>query len=292
VRLDGFLWLAIPLVAVGLWLVHDALQRRGVPAPRPPSRVLLRLQDYLVQADLERWTPWRLLVVCALSATCVAAGVQLVVGWPLATLVSLLVGALAPLLWIQTRHGRIQAETRQGLAIALAQLAGSLAVGHTVERGAQTLATDGPMRLRPYFAQFCRDTDELDLGRAALRLRDRLADPVADLFVAGLQLHVELGGDDFRPMLGQLEKMTRAQQSIRDQVAAARVRLKYSAYVLVAAPVVILLVLRSWSPVVSAYFDSPEGMVVLLVCALAMIAGYLLMLYLGRLPGEERVLVR
>ena len=61
---------------------------------------------------------------------------------------------------------------------------------------------------------------------------------------------------------------------------------------LVAAPVVILLVLRSWSPVVAAYFDSSEGMVVLFGCALAMLGGYLLMLYFGRLPGDERVLVR
>jgi Flp pilus assembly protein TadB len=110
--------------------------------------------------------------------------------------------------------------------------------------------------------------------------------------VAGLLLHVELGGDDFRPMLGQLEKMTRAQQAIRDQVAAARARLRFSAYVLVAAPVVILLVLRSWSPVVATFFDSAEGMVALLVCTLCVIGGYCLMLYLGRMPGEERVLVR
>jgi len=50
--------------------------------------------------------------------------------------------------------------------------------------------------------------------------------------------------------------------------------------------------LRSWSPVVSAFFDSPDGVVVLVVSALVMIAGYLLTLYLGRLPGDERVLVR
>ena len=226
VRLDGLLWLAVPLIAIGLWLVHDGLQRRPPRPPRRPSQVLLRLQDYLVQADLERWTPRRLLVVCLISAIWVGACVQLVLGWPLATIAAVPLGSIVPVLWVQARHGRVQAQTRQGLATALGQLAGSLAVGHTIERGAQALATDGPPRLRPYFAQFRQDVDELDLGRAALRLRDRLADPVADLFVAGLLLHVELGGDDFRPMLAQLEKMTRAQQSIRDQIAAARARLK------------------------------------------------------------------
>lgn len=93
-------------------------------------------------------------------------------------------------------------------------------------------------------------------------------------------------------MLGELEKMTRDQQSIRDRLAGLRTRLKFSAYILLAAPVFILVTLRSWSPVVSAFFDSPDGVVVLVVSALVMIAGYLLTLYLGRLPGDERVLVR
>jgi hypothetical protein len=51
-------------------------------------------------------------------------------------------------------------------------------------------------------------------------------------------------------------------------------------------------VLRSWSPFVATFFDSAEGMVVLFVCALCVIGGYGLMLYLGRMPAEERVLVR
>ncbi len=291
-KLDGLLWLAVPLVAVGLWLAHDGLQHREQLRLPQTSRLLPRLQDYLVQADLDGWTPWRVLVVCLMSGVLARFLAQALLNWSLATIVVTLLGVLGPMRWIQTRHARVHAETRQGLATALGQLAESLAVGQTIERGARTLAGEGPVRLRPHFAQFCGDAETQDLGRAAVRFRDRLADPVVDLFVAGLLLHVELGGDDFRPMLGQLEKMTRAQQAIRDQVAAARARLRFSAYVLVAAPVLILLVLRSWSPVVAVFFDSAEGMATLFVCALCLIGGYCLMLYLGRMPGEERVLVR
>jgi tight adherence protein B len=290
-RLDGLLWVAIPLIGVGVWLMHDGLQRRQPRPRRRPRQVVVRFQDYLVQADLEGWTPKRLALLCAISGLVFGACAQLA-RWPLATILGVFVGVLVPVFWVRARHGRVHAETRQALAMALAQLGGSLAIGQTIERGAQTLARDGPPRLRVVFARFCRDADELDLGQAALRLRDHLADPVADLFVAGLLLHIELGGDDFRPMLAQLEQMTRAQQAIRDRIAGARVWLKYSSYVLVAAPIAVLVVLHSWSPAVSAYFDSPEGMVTLFVSALAMLAGYLLMLYLGRLPDEERVLVR
>src|SRR5207245_158617 len=118
------------------------------------------------------------LLVCLFSALWVGACVQLVVGWPLATIVAGLLGAIAPVKWIQGWHGRVHTETRQGLATALSQLAGSLAVGHTIERGAHTLAKDGPPRLQPHFAQFCRDLDDQDMASAAVHLRDGLADPV------------------------------------------------------------------------------------------------------------------
>jgi tight adherence protein B len=292
-RADGAVWLALPLIAMGLWLVHDGLQGRVVGPPRRPSALAGRVQDYLVQADLERWTLWRVLVLCLLGTAGAGLVVQLALAWPLATLVAVPLGALVPVLWVRSRHGRIHAETRQGLATALAQLGEGLAVGHTIERGAQTLAVDGPPRLCPHFAQFCRDADQFGLAQAALHLRDGLADPIADLFVAGLLLHVELGGNNsFHPMLRQLEQMTRAQLAVREQLAAARVRLKLSSYVLVGAPVVILLALRAWSPALAAFFDSPEGALTLALGALAMLGGYLLMLYVGRLPDEERVLVR
>ena len=87
-------------------------------------------------------------------------------------------------------------------------------------------------------------------------------------------------------MIGQRPWRPLRRESVPLEVA------KCSAYVLVAAPVLILLVLRSWSPVVATFFDSAEGMVALLVCTLCVIGGYCLMLYLGRMPGEERVLVR
>ena len=83
-RADGLLWIAIPFIAVGLWLAHDGFQSPAVVASQRPSQLLLRLQDYLVQADLERWTPWRVLLLSVVSAS---FGGLLVgwAGWGLAT---------------------------------------------------------------------------------------------------------------------------------------------------------------------------------------------------------------
>jgi len=74
---DGLLWIAIPVIAVGLWLAHDGFQSPAVVVSQRPSQLLLRLQDYLVQADLERWTPWRVLLLSVVSAS--FGG--LLVGW-------------------------------------------------------------------------------------------------------------------------------------------------------------------------------------------------------------------
>lgn len=107
-RADGLLWIAIPCIAVGLWLAHDGFQSPAVVASaRQPSQLLLRLQDYLVQADLERWTPWRVLLLCIVSAS---FGGVLVgwAGWGLATIVAVLAGLVAPLLWIQARRSGLR----------------------------------------------------------------------------------------------------------------------------------------------------------------------------------------
>ena len=203
VRADGLLWIAIPCIAVGLWLAHDGFQSPAVVrSARRPSQLLLRLQDYLVQADLERWTPWRVLLLCVVSAS---FGGVLVgwAGWGLATIVAVLVGLVAPLLWIQARHGTVirPDPSRVGHRSGATRGEPGRRPHHRARR-----ARSGRGRPAAATAVLCSvlpRRDELDLQRAALRLRDGLADPVSDLFVAGLLLHIQLGGDDFRPMLAE-----------------------------------------------------------------------------------------
>jgi Flp pilus assembly protein TadB len=65
-----------------------------------------------------------------------------------------------------------------------------------------------------------------------------------------------------------------------------------SARIVAAAPLVALIGLRAANPRYLAIFDSVVGQMVLIGCAISVGVGYAAMLYLTRLPGQKRVLVR
>jgi Flp pilus assembly protein TadB len=65
-----------------------------------------------------------------------------------------------------------------------------------------------------------------------------------------------------------------------------------SARIVAAAPVVALVGLRAANPGYVGIFDGVWGQMVLIGCATSIALGYAAMLYLTRLPGQRRVLVR
>jgi tight adherence protein B len=286
------LWLALVLVGAGIWFAHDGLTRLGGAAPRPPSRTLLRLQDVLVQAGLERATPLSVVLLCL--ALGLAAGLlsHVVVGWPLVDLALALGTGLMPLAWLRSRHARQRAVVQRALPAALDQLRDALASGLSMDRGLRGLAEQGPEPLRPYFSQFCAEVGHLKFADAVERLRDRLADPVFDLAASALLLHDEVGGMRFRACLDQLAVSLRADLAGRDRLQAARARTVYSARILAGVPAALLLLLRWWSPAAAHAFDGPVGQLLLGGCAMAIAGGYASMLWLARLPDDDRVLVR
>jgi tight adherence protein B len=288
------IWLGVATLTVGLWLLHAGLQAPsgGTPRPRRASGTRLRLQDWLVQAGLERWTPTVLVVLWLASTVLCALVARAVFGWPLFTGLAGLFGLVWPILWLRARHARRRAEIQQGLADLLAHLRTSLGQGYGVTRGLQALSEDGPERLRPHLAQLLLDADEASLVWAVRRFGDRLADPVVDLVCAALELHAELGGNSLSKMLAQLEQMVRVRLSIQDRVRATRARVLYGATIVVAWPLIALALLRWLQPDAARFYETPGGQLLLLVCAVVMCGGYLWMLWLGKLPGQERVLVR
>lgn len=286
------LWFALGLVGAGIWLAHDGLTRPSVAAPRAPSRTLLRLQDWLVQAGLEGVTPRTVAVVCLAGSLLGGLAAHALLGWPLADLVGVLAGSLAYPLWLRARHARHRARVQHALPEAIDRLRDALASGLTLDRAFQGLAEDGPEALRPLVRQFCAELRYVPFEEAVEHLRDRLADPSFDLVAGALQLHDEVGGQRFRACLGQLAEALRADLAMRDRLAATRARIVYSARLLALVPALLLVLLRWWSPLAAQTFDDAFGQILLAACALAVAGGYAAMLWMARLPGDDRVLVR
>ncbi|WP_147105254.1 type II secretion system F family protein [Nesterenkonia populi] len=152
------------------------------------------------------------------------------------------------------------------------------------------LASEGPEPLREPFDEFGRDwRSGQTLQTALTRLKDRLADPVGDRIVAALQITREVGGTDLGRLLSTLSAFLREQARTRSELEARKSWTVNGARLAVAAPWAVVLLLATQPAAAQAYagatgtFVLGAGLVISLVC-------YRLMLRIGALPQERRVL--
>ncbi|HEX9440412.1 MAG TPA: type II secretion system F family protein, partial [Roseiflexaceae bacterium] len=212
--------------------------------------------------------------------------------WGMVSAVAAGLGLLAPYAYYIRRHDRRRAQVQTSLLEAIEQLRDGIRTGLSVQEALAGLARSGPEALRAEFATLGREARLLGFDLALGAMRARLADPLFDVVAAALSVNDRLGGRHVSLVLDRLAESTRAQLRIQHEVHAQQGRTVLSARIVAAAPLVVLLGLRAANPRYLSIFDSVWGQMVLLGCALAIGLGYSAMLYLTRLPGQRRVLVR
>jgi tight adherence protein B len=290
------LWVPLILLGAGVWLAHDGIAPR--PAGRHHPRTLApveRLKDWLAQADLPGVTIWHVVGLCC--AGCLIGGMAgfVAFGVPVTTALGGVAGALAVPTWLRARHTWRRPARQRAIAEALERMRDTLGSGLTLDRAFQGLANDGPEALQRAFRQFEAElpphTDSF--ATAAVRLRDRLADPTWDLFTAGLLLHDEVGSARFGSCLDHLARWQRSDLGLRDRLVAARARIVLTARVMAILPVILLVLVRWWSPAATSHMlETPLGQGLLAASVVCIVIGYAWMLWLARLPDDERILVR
>jgi len=152
------------------------------------------------------------------------------------------------------------------------------------------LGTRGPEELRSAFVSFAVDFRATGrFGESLDALKERLADPVADRIVEALRVTREVGGTDVGTMLRTLSEFLRDDARTRGELEARQSWTVNAARLAVAAPWVVLALLATRPSGVSAY-NTAAGATVLAAGAVASVIAYRLMVSIGRLPDEARVL--
>lgn len=271
---------------VCLWWSCWPLAPRSVRRSRRTSR----LHDLLTQAGMPSLTP------TAVLTTSVAVG--LVVGMVVLGLSSSptiaaafgVLATLAPQAYIRLRARRRRVALRELWPDAVDDLASAIRAGMSLPEAVGSLAERGPEPLRPAFAEFAEDYRATGRFIDALdRLKTRLADPVADRIFEALRLTREVGGTDLGTLLRTLSQFLRQDLRARGELEARQSWTVNGARLAAAAPWLILAMLSTRPQTVEA-FNSPTGAVVLLIGGVASIGAYLVMVRIGRLPEDERVL--
>ena len=281
-----FVW-GIALGIGILLVISPRLWPVAGPAPSPTSRAA-RARETLTQAGLGRVGFATIIVVSVMLA--IAAGALVFALVPIVALggaagILVLILPSAIVVWRARAQRRA---TRVVWPDVVDHLVSAVRSGLALPDSVVTLAHSGPPITRVAFAEFERDyrmtgnfSDSLD------RLKDRLADPVADRIIETLRMSREVGGNELTAVLRNLATYLRQDAAIRAEVEARQSWVVNAARLGVAAPWVVL-VLLSTRPEAAAAYNTPEGVGVILVGLVLSVVAYRLMIGLGRLPEERR----
>lgn len=277
-------------LGVGVYLVWWSLWPAAPRNNEPADGWRARTRDGLIAAGLPRVT------VGGLSATSVALGL---VTWifaagatrsPVIGLCLAVMAGRGPLSWVRSRARKRGGYLRDAWPEAVDNLASGIRAGLSLPEALAKLGDRGPEQLRPAFCAFGQDfraTGRFDDCLDALKAR--LADPVGDRIVESLRVTREVGGSDLGRVLRTLSAFLREDAHTRGELEARQSWTVNAARLAVVAPWAVLVLLSTRAEAAAAY-NTPAGVTVLAVGGLSTVFAYRLMVRVGRLPIEARVM--
>jgi tight adherence protein B len=275
-------------LGIGLLLVLRSFTTPpiGRTHPAKPGRVA----ELLRAAGIETVTPTGLVSLCVCSGLVVFVVVLGVSRTPPVALAFALMAAYAPIALVRARVRRRRRDLADVWPEAVDHLASAIRAGLSLPEALTQLGHRGPEPLRPAFDAFGRDYQATGrFGDCLDRLKQRLSDPVGDRVVEALRIARDVGGGDLGRMLRSLSRFLRDDARTRSELESRQAWVVNGARLAAASPWVVLLAL-SMQPEVIGRYRSPAGVVVLTLGAVACLVAYRLMVRLGRLPEQRRVL--
>ena len=275
-------------VGIGLLLVWSGLvlPRR----PRREPRKVSRAADLLARAGLARVSTTGFAVLCVVLGVVTALVLQVVSRTAPVAVAFGVMGAYLPVAVVAGRARRRQREFAEVWPEAVDNLASAVRAGMSLPEALAALGTRGPEPLREAFDEFALDYQVTGrFGESLDRLKARLADPVGDRVVEGLRIAREVGGGELGRLLRNLSGYLRDEARTRSEMESRQAWTVNGARLAVAAPWLVLLFMSFQSEVIHRY-ASPGGVVVLGFGATACVVAYRLMMRIGRLPTERRIL--
>jgi tight adherence protein B len=275
-------------LGLGLFLVW-----RGVtvaPRPRRTNSPRDRLADLLAEAGIEAVTPGGLVA----SSVGVGAAVLVLMALlseslPIASAFAV-IAAGGPVALVRYRARKRRSELRELWPEVVDNLASGVRAGLSLPEALSQLGERGPDELRRPFRQFGEDYRATGRFFDCLdRLKLALSDPVGDRVVESLRMARQVGGSDLGRLLRTLSAFLREDARTRAELETRQGWTVNAARLAVAAPWIVLGLLSLRPDAVAAY-NGTAGLAVLAVGGAMCVAAYRLMVRIGRLPEEERVL--
>ena len=277
------------LLGTGLLLIWRSQRVPSVPAARTGGFTHNR-NEQLHRAGLQGASSTQLLFIQLMTGLLAAVIVLLATSTVTISICFGVFGALLPWVLVRRLARKRLADLRAVWPEAVDNLVSAVRAGLSLPEALSGLAVRGPEVLREPFAQFAARYRSSGRFMACLdALKDDLGDPVADRIVETLRVAREVGGTDLGRVLRTLATFLREDARVRAELETRQGWTVNAARLAVAAPWAVLLLLATQQTTLVAY-DSPVGTGLLIGGGVICLVAYRLMLRIGRLPDEPRVL--
>jgi tight adherence protein B len=277
------------MFGLGLFLVWRSFIP---PSPKAPGRTTRRdkVADLLAQAGIEAVTPGGLVASCVGVGAVVLVLMYGVSRSPAIALAFGLIASWGPVALVRFRARQRRSELRDLWPEVVDNLASGVRAGLSLPEALTQVGVRGPQELRRPFARFGEDYRATGRFFDCLdRLKASLADPVGDRIVESLRMAREVGGNDLGRLLRTLSAFLREDARTRAELETRQGWTVNAARLAVAAPWIVLALLSLRPEAVRAY-NTGAGLVVLALGGGLCLVAYRVMIRIGRLPEEERVL--
>lgn len=276
------------LAGMGLFLIWNACWNTPARTPQPGHRS--KLEALLQQAGVHQVSPTSLVLSSVGLALLMALIVFVLTGVPAIALCFALFTGYLPFALLRMRARRRAAVMRELWPDVVDNLRSAIRAGLSLPEALVQLGQKGPVQLRDEFRSFGADYRASGHFEGALqKLKSTLADPVSDRIIEALRLTRDVGGSDLGKLLGTLSEFLRDHARTRSELEARQSWTVSAARLAVAAPWIVLMLMSTRAEAVAAY-NTPAGWAVLGGGLTISVICYRIMLRIGALPEEQRVL--
>jgi tight adherence protein B len=278
------------VLGTGLLLIWRSGRRAPQRSAAAAPGWLVRRTDMVRQAGIDGVGSGQLLGAQVVSAVLALILVMLITSTITVAVCFGVFGFFAPVMVLRRIRRRRQVALRELWPEAIDNLASAVRAGMSLPEGLSALALRGPAELRPPFGRFGAAYRASGRFGACLdALKDDLADPVGDRVCETMRVAREVGGSDLGTVLRTLSDLLRSDARTRSELETRQGWVVNAARLAVAAPWAVLLLLGTQSVTLRAY-DSTWGSLLLAIGAGVCVLAYRIMLRIGRLPEDQRVL--
>ncbi len=272
-------------VGLGALLVLLALSSNR-PVRTPKESYVGALVKAAGLANVTSRTVYTTMAIAGLATGSISL---IITSLPIVAVMAAVGAAFIPIFSLK-RRARVRSKAlRTSWPDAVDSLASSVRAGMSLPEAVADLSKNGPAQLRyafTHFSDYYRSTGSF--AQALNALQERLGDPVADRVISALRIAHEVGGTDLGHVLRTLSALLRSDALTRGDIEARQSWTISAARMSIAAPWLTLAMLCTRPDAVAA-FRTGLGAVVLLGAAAISFIAYRLMLRIGALPLESRV---